>query len=86
MPAGSALAPRGIPVRARPGFAAFQSGEVHRARALTSPTIDTRARLKILKRLMRELAVILELLGAEINVALCLIGIALFDKGRDYLQ
>lgn len=35
---------------------------------------------------MRELAVILELLGAEINVALRLIGVALFDKGRDYLN
>ena len=35
---------------------------------------------------MRELAVVLELLGAEIYIALCLIGIALFDKGRNYMN
>ena len=84
MPAGSALAPRGIPCGLA-GLLGFPDGEVHRL-ALDLADHYTCARLKILKRLMRELAVVLELLGAEINVALCLIGIALFDKGRDYLN
>ena len=84
MPAGSALAPRGIPCGLA-GFRGFPDGEIHRL-ALDLADHYTRARLKILKRLMRELAVILELLGAEINVALRLIGVALFDKGRDYLN
>ena len=84
MPAGSALAPRGIPCGLA-GLRGFPDGEVHRL-ALDLADHYTRARLKILERLMRELAVILELLGAEIYIALCLIGIALFDKGRDYLN
>ncbi len=45
--------------------------------------IDPRARLKILKRLMRQFAIALKLSGTEINVAARRIGISLFDKRAD---
>ncbi len=78
VPPGSAVAPRGRPERlAR--FCAFPKAEIHRV-FLNRRNVNTRARLKILKRLVGQFAVILKSFCAEINVAAAFISIALFDK------
>ena len=79
MPARSAFSPRRRPRRlAR--LCALPKSEVHRV-FLMLRDIYTGACLQILKRLVGQLAVFVEFLCTEINVAVRLIRKALFDKG-----
>ena len=79
MPAGSALAERGIPVRLT-GLGSLPDCEVHRV-ALLVADLDARACLEVLKRHVGQLAILRELGGFEVNVAVDFVGVALFDEG-----
>ena len=84
MPARSAMSPRGLPVRlAR--LCALPESEVHRL-FFDLADHNSCAGFKILKRLMRKLAVLVEFGGAEINIAVNGIGVALVDKGGNYVD
>ena len=81
MPAGAALAPRGIPVRLA-GLGGLPEREVQRI-FLDVVHVDARAGLQILDRLVAELAVVLELQRAVVHVAVDGVGIALVDERGD---
>ena len=84
VPAGSSLAPRGLPIRLA-GLRILPESKVHRL-FFQLPDIDSGSRFEILKRLMRKLAVFMEFFRAEIDVAVNGIGKAFFDKGRNNLN
>ena len=68
VPAGSAVAPRGRPVRLA-GFCAFPKGKVHRV-FFQLADVNPRTGFQILQGLVRKLAVFREIFGTEIHVAI----------------
>ena len=78
VPARSALAERRIPVRLA-GFRCLPHGKIHRV-ALFLADFDTRTRLQIVERLVRELAVLVEFRGFKVHVPVNLIRVTLVNK------
>ena len=78
VPAGSALAPGTLPGRFTLFFC-LPDGKIHRVLFMCAD-FYSRTGFKIFKRLVREFAVILKLFNTEVNVAVHIVGIALFNQ------